>query len=1006
MSVAQTICFFNLFVQNLSIAICCIRTIFPLTLRMKKQNLTKMQKDIRIEFEPQFSGFHDLMKYRVREILLVSSLYDAFVLEEDGRLAERIFSEYIDLNLHFIPRITKVSTAEEALDALRKHSFDLVITMAKISDMNPVEFGKKVKELDPEKIVVLLTYDVIDPLLLKMIRIVKSIDKVFYWSGESKILLSIIKFVEDLKNAPEDVQAGVQVILVIEDSPKYYSMFLPLIYMEIMTHTRHLISDGVNDLHRMLRMRARPKILLAETFEEGMEIYQKYKQNLLGIISDVRFPNLGKLDDRAGFKLAEKVKKEVPDLPVLLQSSNEKTAEKAHRRGATFLNKNSENLLHELRSFILSNLGFGDFVFRYLDGREWGRARNLPEMAEMIKRVPGEILEFHARRNHISIWLRARTEFELADELRPKQVSDFENIDGLRNYIYNTLQNLLKRMQIGVIKDFESSQLFIDNTFVRLGGGSLGGKGRGIAFINALLANASQLKKYRNVEIKTPLTFVIGSEVFEEFMEMNQLQEFAISTMDDDAIARKFLKSELPPRIVNALTTLLEKVSFPLAVRSSSILEDSQLLPFAGLYRTYMLPNNHPDKKIRLRQLMDAVKLVYASAFYRAPKEYVKNTGFRIEEEKMAVVVQQVAGNRYGDRFYPVISGVAQSYNFYPISHMEPQDGIVHLAYGLGKFIVDGEQIYRFSPAYPQMNLPYSSAIEFVNNSQNKFYVLDLSRPDIEATREENFSLKKLDISEGEKDSTLFFVGSSYSPQDETIQDTLAIKGPRVITFANILKYGIFPLADIVKELINLGKLSFGAHVEIEFAINLYRDKTRVPEFFLLQIRPMITGEENLEVEVNESDAEHSFCFSRKAIGNGVFKDIRDVLYVDPQNFDISQSLQIAREIEEFNQQFETEKRNYILIGFGRWGTADPWLGIPVDWHQISRAKVVIESNLGRFKVDPSLGSHFFHNLVSMRLGYFSKKKTRFVKHLRFAKPVIVKIDGKLSLGAILKPNS
>ncbi|MBN2365321.1 MAG: response regulator, partial [Calditrichaeota bacterium] len=659
------------------------------------------QEDGVPEFQSKFSGFHDLMNFRVREILLVSSLYDAFVLEEDGRLAERIFSEYIDLNLHFIPRITKVATAEEAFLALEKRSFDLVITMTRIADMDPIEFGNKIKQRDPDKTVVLLTYDPIDPYMLKRIRQTTSIDKIFYWSGESKLMMSVIKYVEDLKNAADDAAQGVQIILIVEDSPKYYSLYLPSVYAEIMMQTRNLIADGVNPLHRLLRMRARPKILMAETFEASLSILDRYHHNLLGIISDLKFPRNGKLDDTAGFLLADTAKNKIPDLPILIQSAEQEWEKVAVAKQISFLNKNSPNLLLELRSFILQNFGFGDFVFRHSDGTEICRAKNLTDFSEAIMKVPAESLEYHAQRNHISIWLRARTEFNLADEIRPKRVSDFPDIESLRTYIHQSIRSLLLGRQHGIIKDFASSQLYTDSTFIRLGSGSLGGKGRGIAFINAILASGKVLQKFPNVDIKTPQTFVLGTETFEYFMENNLLQEFAISTENEEIINRQFLKAEFPDSIVEQLQLLLERVKFPLAVRSSSLLEDSQLLPFAGLYKTYMLPNSHPDIRVRLQQLLDAIRLIYASVFYPAPKAYVRNTDYRIEEEKMAVIIQQCTGIQFGDLYYPTLSGVAQSFNYYPLEPMLPHEGVVYLAFGLGKIIMDGERIYRFSPKHP-----------------------------------------------------------------------------------------------------------------------------------------------------------------------------------------------------------------------------------------------------------------------------------------------------------------
>ncbi len=985
-----------------------------------------LPESISTDFEAKFSGFHDLMNFRVREILLVSSLYDAFVLEEDGRLAERIFSEYVDLNLHFIPRITKVATAEEAFNSLKKRSFDLVITMTRISDMDPLEFGQKIKEQDPDKPVVLLTYDPVDPSMLKKIRQVKSIDKVFYWSGESKLMLAIIKYVEDFKNAPHDAAQGVQIILIVEDSPKYYSLYLPGVYAEIMIQTRTLIADGVNPLHRLLRMRARPKILLAESFEEAMPILKEHRHNLLGIICDLKFPRLGVLDEKAGFRLAETAKEQIPDLPILIQSAESKWNQETVNHSATFLDKNSPNLLLELRSFVLHHFGFGDFIFRLPDGTEICRAKNLTEFSERILEIPPESLEFHAQRNHISIWLRARTEFSLADEIRPKRVSDFADIEDLRSYIHDSIRNLLLGRQHGIIKDFASSQLYADSTFIRLGSGSLGGKGRGIAFINALLAGGHILKKFPNVEIKTPQTFVIGTEVFEEFLETNHLQEFSIRSSDEKEITEKFLEASLPQMILNQLETFLERVHYPLAVRSSSLLEDSQLLPFAGMYKTYMLSNSHPDIRIRLQQLIDAIRLIYASVYFRSPKAYVKNTDYRIEEEKMAVIIQQCTGIQHGDYFYPVISGVAQSYNYYPLDPMKAEEGVVHLAMGLGKAIMDGERNYLFSPRHPRMNLPYASVQECVEKSQNMYFALDLFNHTVQLSPDENFNLKKLDITQAEKDGSLFFVGSTYFPQDQVIRDTLSPEGPRVITFANILKYKIFPLPEIINELLELGSRAFGAQVEIEFSVNLYRDPRKKPEFYILQIRPMVTGSESLEIDIEPQDIKKAICYTTHAIGNGVMSNLHDIVYVDPDNFDLVRSDQIALEVEELNHLFLSENSHYILIGFGRWGTSDPWLGVPVDWHQVSRAKVIIESQFNDIKIEPSLGSHFFHNLVSLKLGYFSIKgkpfpdsidwqwlksqkvfrKTPHLRHVRFARPLQVKIDGKTSRGIILKSSS
>jgi DNA-binding response OmpR family regulator len=981
--------------------------------------------DLQQDIEHQFSGFHDLMKFRVREILIVSSMYDAFVLEQDGRLSEKIMSEYVDLNLSFIPRVTRVSSAQEAFRALREKSFDLVITMPRIVDMDPFEFGRKVKEFDPGMIVVLLTYSTVELERLVKLKKGRGIDKIFYWSGDSKILLAIVKYVEDLFNIREDTRAGVRVILIVEDSPLYYSSFLPVIYTEIMTQTRLLISESVNALHRLLRMRARPKIMLADTFEEAVHIYETYRQNILGVISDIRFPIDGKLDAKAGLKLVEKIRSQTAEPPpVLLQSSEAEKQTVASERNIAFLNKNSQNFLQELRAFMQSNFGFGDFIFRYPDGHEVGRAKNLQEMEQMLSTVPWESIEYHSKRNHISTWLMARSEFEAANELRPKKTSDYKNIEEAREALRHAIRHVIESYQQGIIADFQPFKFDPHSNFVKLGAGSLGGKGRGIAFINSLLAQTDAFRNYEDIEILVPRTTVICTEVFEEFLKINHLEEFAIKEGDDNKIVEAFINCPLPARIHSALKEFLYKVNYPLAVRSSSLLEDSHFIPFAGLYSTYMLPNNHPDITVRLTHLCNAIKLVYASTFYQSPKAYATNTNQRIEEQKMAVIIQQVAGEEHDSFFYPVVSGVGQSYNFYPFERMNPKDGIAHVALGLGKTVAGGSQVYSFSPAYPAMNPVYSSPREFMKKTQSQFYALNLGSNDFQLRKDDSSTLKKLDLSQAESDGTLFFVGSTYLIDNQVIRDTISIPGPRIITFANILKYGLFPLSDILKILLKLGENAFACPVEIEFALNLYRDKERKPEFYFLQIRPWVMGNETFIVDIDNIIPGETLCTTHHALGNGIFENLYDIVYVDPEKFDISKTRVIAQEIGKINQKFLFSKKNYILIGFGRWGTADPWLGIPVEWSQISQAKVIIESNLKDFKVDPSQGSHFFHNITSLRLGYFHIQteageefidwqwireqslcdECDFTKHICLDKPLKIKIDGRSSKGVILKP--
>ncbi len=976
-------------------------------------------------YNTQFSGFHDLMRFRVREILLVSNAYDAFVLEEDGRLSEKIFSEYLDMNLQFVPRILRVSSAEEAFAAMRERTYDLIITMARISDMNPLEFGKRIKETYPGKPVVMLTYETLNSDLIRQIRETRAIDKVFYWSGNNKILLAIIKYVEDMGNAEDDCRAGVQVILVVEDSPWEYSQSLPLIYTEIMKQTAYLISKGINNLHRLLRMRARPKILLAETYEEAMDIFNRYRHNLLGVISDMGYPKDGVLNPGAGLQLAHKVKEEIPYLPFLIQSNERHNESIADESGIGFLNKNSPSMDLELSTYISENYGFGDFIFRNPDGSIISRASTISEFEEIIRRLPEESLLYHASRYHFSIWFKARTEFECAERIRSVNVSDFQSPQELREYILNVIQEYFKRAQEGAISDFGQSKIDVDNSFIKLGSGSLGGKGRGIAFFNSMLSQTDVFKKYENVRIKTPQSFVICSEVFEEFLEMNALQEMAVMTDNEEAIAKKFLSSQLPFKIAGELYTLITKINYPLAVRSSSIFEDSQMLPFAGIYSTFILPNNHQDPEVRLKQLLDAIKLVYASVFYQSPKRYVKNSDLRIEEEKMAVLIQQLVGELHGDIFYPAISGVAQSYNFYPISYMKPEQGIVSLALGFGRAVVDGEQVYRFSPAHPRMSADFASPGDFLKKSQNQFYVLDFENQAVDICRDPGCTYRRCALARAEKDGTLSFVGSTYSRENDTISDTLSFPGLRLVSFAPVLKYGLFPLADIIKDIFVLLKNAFGSEIEIEFAVNIPVDRKKEIEFYFLQVRPMVSGRELQDVRVNDYSDQETLCKSRHTIGNGIFQDICDIIFVDPDQFDLGKTPIIASEIGALNQLLFNEERKHILFAFGRLGSSDPWLGIPLTWSQMSQAKVVIEADRDNLQVEPSLGSHFHHNLVSLRMGYLHIGKasasefvdwawlkeapvirqTQYARLVRFESPLTVKIDGRSCQGVILKPH-
>ena len=977
-----------------------------------------------VDLKARFSSVHDLIKFRVTEILLISTAYDGFVLEEDGQLAEQIYNQFADLSLPYIPRIHRVSRQDEALEELATRTIHLIITMSRISDMGSFEFEKAINVAYPDIPIVMLSYDRLTPDMIAQIRGISCINRVFHWSGDSKILLAIIKYIEDELNVEADSKQGVQAILLVEDSPVYYSRILPIIYTEILTQTRYLVQHAMNISHGLLRVRLRPKILLAETYEEAMEIIYKYRYNLLGVISDVRFPRDGKLNASAGFELAQRVREIITDFPFLLQSEELENAEKAKAISVHFLNKNSPNLLHELRTFIMENYGFGSFVFKYPDGRVIDEASDITNLERIVRDLPDESLYYHAVNNHFSRWFRARTEFDVADKLRFVDAGGTDRIADIRTYILGVLKDYFKKYQSGVILDFEGlSKKDMENSFIKLGTGSLGGKARGIAFINSMITKAFLADKYEDIQVKVPRSFVICSDSYEKFIEENNLYNFTAASPTEEEIAQKFMESELPAAIQENLRVLTQFIKCPLAVRSSSILEDSRVLPFAGIYKTYVVPNSHEDPEIRYKQLSDAVKLVYASVFYAAPVQYAKNADIRIEEEKMAVLIQELVGERYGDLYYPAISGVAQSYNFYPYYPMKPEDGTVSLALGLGKSIVDGERVYRFSPAHPKMNPLFSGPEEYLKKSQRAFYALNLkASAGLMLRADDDYNYEKKPISQADQDQSLEYTGSTYSIENDCIYDNVNQPGPKLVTFAPILKYNRLPLTNIIKDFLGLGKEAFGANVEIEFAVNIPKDKSKPTEFYFLQIRPMVVGREALQVKLD--DSQEAFCFSHRTIGNGFYQNIHDLIFVDPNTFALQDSIQIAQEIGELNRILFQEGRRCILIGFGRLGTTDPWLGVPLTWAQMSQAHIIVEVDRKELRPEPSLGSHFFHNLTATNMGYFHIQydndqearldwdwilsqpvlhQTKHVKLIRRDDPFLVKIDGKSFKGIIYK---
>lgn len=978
-------------------------------------------------------SFHDLMKFRVREILIVSTEYDGFVLEEDGRLAERIYNEYYDLSIYFVPRIKRVSSVEAAFAALKKRNYDMMITMAHIGEVDVFEFTNQVKQEYKKLPIIMLTYERLSPQIIRRVREDKSIDRIFHWSGESKILLAIIKYVEDKKNLKDDCKQGIQVILVVEDSPQYYSQFLSIIYTEIMKQTRYLVVHAENSVNKLLRVRARPKIILAETYEEAMEAVKLHKKNLLGVITDARFPKDKEVHPSAGFELINSIKEIVPDVSVLMQSEEEENQQKANEMNVNFLDKNSPNLLYDIRRSVLDEYGFGEFVFRYANGEVLGRASDIEGFISLVRTIPSASLYYHGLHNHFSTWFRARTAFEIAEELRSIDIRNYTDLEELRQIILYKIQAYLNKYRSGEILDFDSTKLGIENVFLKIGSGSLGGKARGIAFLNNLVKQNDLVDKYEDINILIPLTFVICSDVFEDFVEDNNLYDFAMSTTDEAAIAKKFLEAELPDKIKNDIRKLIEKIDKPLAVRSSSILEDSQTLPFAGIYNTYVIPNNDDDLEVRFKQIYDSIRLVYSSVFYNSPKQYAKNADLRIEEEKMAVIIQELVGRQHDRYFYPQISGVAQSYNFYPYSNMQPKDGTVSLALGFGKTIAEGGKVYRYCPAYPKKPPPYSGPKEFLEKLQNTFYAIDMVES--QDVRKNNANINRetineescyvrLPLSEVVKSSSFKYVASTYSAENDRIIDNINLPGPKIITFAPVVKYNRIKMNDILKEILALGRKAFGCDVEIEFTVDFPKDESKPKQFYFLQVRPMVVGRESSQTKIEKNELKDAYAVSSHIIGNGIYEDIYDIIYVKPEAFDIKKTMDIGTQISEMNKVLYEEGRKCILIGFGRLGTFDRWLGIPLAWSQMSQARIVMEHESETLQAEPSLGSHFYHNLTSLNMGYFHIGKKRLendfvdwdrlnnekvfkesehVKLIRSDKPFIVKIDGNSSTGVIYK---
>jgi CheY-like chemotaxis protein len=964
--------------------------------------------------------FQHLMARRVENIILASSTYDTFILQEDGQLSALLLGEFLDLNLHHTTGLAHVTTGAEAV-ALAKEDirYNLIVTAVNLGDMNAADLAIEAQRAGLDIPIILLAYDGGELAEFMARHDSSRFERIFLWQGDSRILLAIIKYMEDKLNVAYDTGvAGVQVILLIEDNIRYHSSFLPLIYTEIINHSQSLIAEGINVAHKILRMRARPKILLCTSFEEAWQYFQAYEEDVLGVISDIEFPVGGTLDPQAGAEFARRVKNAYTDIPVLLQSSWEESEALARSLGAEFLLKGSPTLLTDLRRFIIDNFGFGDFVFTMPDGTPVGRAKDLKSLLEMLRSVPAESIAYHADRNHFSRWLKARTEFRLAQHLRARKVTDYATLEDRRQYLIEQIDAYRRELTRESVGDFDPALFDPENSFARLGEGSLGGKARALAFVRHLLRDHGITDEFPGVQIVVPPALVLCTGVFDRFIEENNLRDFAMRALDDRLIQERFLQASFPQDVATQLAAYLDEVSYPLAVRSSSLLEDSQYQPLAGVYQTYMLPNSHPDLEVRLDRLISAVKRVYASTFLTYAKNYFKMTPYRLEEEKMAVIIQQLVGKRHHDRFYPDIAGVARSYNFYPVAPLSAEDGVVTVALGLGRTVVEGGRALSFCPRYPRNLLNFSTTQDMLSNSQREFVALEMHDEDDAVTE------RRHPLQAAEEDGTLGLVASTYSPENDAVYDGTSRQGVRLVSFAPILKQGLFPLPSILTRLMEVGRRGMAIEVEIEFAANLSPDRDQPKTFAFLQMRPLAMAREAEDLTVEEETAERALCFSTTVLGNGCLSGCRDILAVDHERFDRAKSSDIALEVAQLNAELSARGLPYILVGLGRWGSADPWLGIPVTWEQISGARVIVECGLKDIRVTPSQGSHFFQNLTSFRVAYFTvnpalgegfldwdwlssrpaAQERRFVRHLTFDQPLLVKIDGKRQRGAILKP--
>ena len=973
------------------------------------------------------TSFANLMQKRVFNVLLIASRYDAFILEEDGRIEEHIFMEYMSLNLTSPPRVTEAYTFEQAEKELQEKNYDLIIVMPAMQDADVFKKIKCLKKSHQNIPLVLLTpfsHEVSRRLAKEDLS---AVDYTFSWLGNADLLLAIVKLMEDNMNLEEDVDSvGVQVIIVVEDSIRFYSSILPILYKVVLKQSQIFSTEALNRHEQMLRMRGRPKIVLARTYEEAVEIYDKYSSNVLGVVTDVSFTRNGEKDSKAGLKFCEYLRRHNEDLPIIIDSSDIENSEAAAKYNAAFLYKNSKTLPVDLKYAVLRNFGYGDFEFiRPITGEVVATIKDLKELQDKIFDIPDESVLYHASRNHISSWLYSRAMFPLAELLRQKTVRSCDNADEIKNIIFEAIVEYRKMKNSGVVAIFERTRFDKYSNFARIGQGSLGGKGRGLAFVDAIIKRHPELANCDGVRVAVPKTVVLSTDVFDEFMEENFLYSVALSDIPDEEILAHFLKAKLPEHLDNDFLALFDVIENPIAVRSSSLLEDSHYQPFAGIYSTYMIPYIE-DKMVMLNMLKDAIKGVYASVYYSDSKAYMEATSNIIDQEKMAIILQEVVGNMYDKRFYPSFSGVGRSLNYYPINDEKPEDGVVDIAVGLGKYIVDGGRSLRFSPKHPNSILQTSTMEMALSDTQTRFYALDMENSNNSFSIDDGFNIKKLSIADADNDKSLYGMVSTYDHIDQVIRDGYYDEGRKVVTFANILKHDMFPLSKILNMMLTYGKDEMGRPVEIEFAGNLKGGENNKGEVYWLQIRPIVDMKEMREDEIDNVNDEDILIKSTSALGHGVDEGVRHVVYVKDNVFGYFANSYIAREIEKINKRFLEEKKNYVLVGPGRWGSSDTSLGIPIKWPHISAAKAIVETAIKDFWIEPSQGTHFFQNLTSFGVGYFTidpssceckydksyldslpaQHESEYIRVVELSAPLVIKINGKKNVGIVIKPQT